>query len=219
MKKIYFTSAFVIAAFAFNAKAQSLAFHKGSFIIGVSEGSTAADYGTNDGMHQAHHYIDGERDPLTLEYGISKHWGVGINIGGDIFKVNPTVFYGIDGLASDTKAITSEFTLDANYHFFVTKRTDLSLVGSFGTSSVSLKGDNLDQSYQYIATGGIVRLGLHAKYYFWKRLGVQAMYSIYSANNNSTKDVKGNTFGNNYSTTLKGRALEFGFVFRFGKIN
>ena len=200
-----------------------MAFHKGSFIIGLSEGSTFSDYGTSDVSTPhpttVHEHIHGVRDPLTLEYGISKHWGIGVNMGNDIFMVNPGTFYGSDVLNTSTKAATSEFTLDASYHFYVTRKADLSLVGSFGSSSVTLKGNSGgDAPYQYIANGGIVRLGLHAKYYFWKRLGVQAMWSLYSQNT-STKDVKGNTFGSNYTTSIKGRAFECGFVFRLGKIN
>ncbi len=113
--------------------------------------------------------------------------------------------------------MTAEFTINTSYHFLSNAKADLSATFSFGTSSVNIKGKYSDQNpYQYIATGGIIRVGAHARYYFYKRLGAIGMLTAYTSGF-STKDVKGNTFGNTISTDVKGYALEFGFCYRIGK--
>lgn len=222
MKKNYqaiCTIIFGILTYSFMNSLQAQAFHKGTFLIGLSEGKTWSGYRTEGPEHQGlDQHLCGERDPITLEYGFSNRWGFGINMGADIFTINPAAFYASDILKTEAQAVTSEFTVDAHYHFFVTDNTDLSVVGSLGGSSITIKGKNNDLAYQYIAGGGIVRLGLHAKYYFWKRLGVQVMASIYSSNN-SPQNVKGNTFGNLTNTSVKGKAIEFGPCFRLGRLN
>jgi hypothetical protein len=58
-----------------------------------------------------------------------------------------------------------------------------------------------------------VRYGTRARYYFYKRLGAIGMISSYAANC-SPKDIKGNTEVKNYSTSIKGIAIEMGLCFR-----
>lgn len=210
------TAAFLIFTFAFIVPAHSQAFRKGSLLIGLTEGSTSSTYsaGSDNSVHPIYcEPIHGVRDPLSLEYGITNHWGIGINAGGDIFNVDPNSFYGTRGLPTNVKAITSEFTLDASYHFFVTQRNDLSLTASIGSSSVSIKGGENDNKYQYLANGSLLRFGIHARHYFCKRVGVIAMLTTYSSAC-SPKFIAGNTFGNNYSTAIKGYAFECGLCFR-----
>ena len=199
-----------------NASGQ--AFKKGSLLISMSEGYTNANYATtntvNDGVAKKN--IDGDRDPLTVEYGLSKHWGVGLNLGGDILHINPSSFYGFSIPGNRAKVITSEITADVHYHFFVTKRVDLSALTSLGLSGVSITGNNGDGAYQYNAGGAIARVGGEARYYACKRFGFLGMLSAYSASY-STKGAKGNAVGNNYSTTISGYAVEFGICFRMLK--
>ena len=201
-----FIAALLICTVALIVPAHAQAFKKGSLLIGLSEGSTHSVYSTgDDNPIQPIHTepIHGVRDPLSLEYGLSNRLGIGITSGNDIFLVNPYKFYGADVSAAQMKANTSEFTIDLSYHFYVSKRNDLSLTTSFGSASVSMKGVTGDSKYQYLANGNILRFGLHARHYFCKRFGVLGMLTAYSSNC-TTKDVQGNTFGNNYSTGIKG---------------
>ena len=199
------------------ARAQS-SFHKGALLISLSEGRTHTHYAThntaiaNDGGN--HTNTDGDRDPLTIEYGLSKNWGIGLNMGTDIIKVNPVDFYNFSTNKSYVNAFMSEFTIDGTYHFFNTRHTDVSAFLSLGAASVTLKGNDGDFAYQYNAGGGIIRFGSKAKYYFKRRFGVMAMISTCSANC-SPKGIKGNTVGNDYSTSINGWALESGPCFRF----
>ncbi len=229
MRKLFLFSTIVFSLAIFNNVglfAQS--FNKGSLLISISEGSSHGSLNThdatiaNDGGN--HGNVGGDRDPISIEYGLSKHWGIGINSGADIYKINPFNFY-----ASTTadikmqtlntirepimKVITTELTADAYYHYFVTKHTDLSLFTSIGPASISVKGTYLDQPYQYTASGAIVRAGAKAKYYITKRFGFMAMLSTFRAGYLS-KNVKDNSMGKNTSTSLYGNALEFGLCYR-----
>ena len=225
MNKLYLVIA--IALLTHSASAQS--FKKGSLLISLSEGTTystfsttgPADNGTsttrtnpsggNDVLHTGN--ITGTRDPITIEYGLTNHWGLGINMGGDIYHADPSKYYGFQTATNDIKVITSELTLDANYHFFVTRHFDLAAFVSLGFSSVSFNGNEGDHSYQYKSGGLLFRTGTKARYYITKRFGVMGMLSTFITQN-GTDGVKGNTVGNNYTTTLKGTAIEFGFVYR-----
>ena len=220
MKKLYKAITCAVLAFfcliiSANTNAQS--FRKGSFLISISEGSTYAAYTTtgsaqnSDVMNTGH--IAGDRDPITVEYGITKKWGIGLNMGGDIYNIDPSRFYNFSTTTNKVKVITSELTLDANYHFFVTRHTDIAACLSFGGSSVSFKGNDGDFHYQYNSGGNIVRIGTKARYYFRKRFGVHAMLSAFTTKN-ATNGIKGNTVANNYTTGLSGYAIEFGLCYR-----
>ena len=220
MKKLYkaitFAALPVFCLFMFaNTSAQS--FRKGSFLISISEGSTFASY-TTSGSAQNIDVINrgniaGDRDPLTIEYGLTKKWGIGLNMGGDLYNIDPSKFYNFSTPTNKVKAIMSELTIDANYHFFVTRHTDLAACLSFGGSSVSFKGNNGDFHYQYNSGGNIVRIGTKARYYFRKRFGVHGMLTAFTTKN-ATNNVKGNTVANNYTTGLSGYAIEFGLCYR-----
>ncbi len=226
MKHAYIIIA--LALIANTAGAQS--FRKGSVLISISEGtsyttfSTSAPFenttgssnnsGSNNGGDVLHTgNITGARDPLTIEYGLTDHWGLGINMGGDIYHAEASKYYGFQCKNNDIKIITSELTLDANYHFFVTRHFDLAAFASLGFSSVSFKGNDGDHAYNYNAGGLLVRTGTKARYYITKRFGVIGMLSTF-ATSNSTEGQKGNTVGNNYTTTIKGSAIEFGLCYR-----
>ena len=195
------------------------AFKKGYLLISVTEGTTHAGYSTNnksntyDGNQNV--VLDGDRDPLTLEYGITNHWGLGLNIGTDIFTINPGM-YGFSSSSGDVKALMTEFTVDANYHYFVTHHTDLSFFASVGTSSVYIKGNEGDGQYEYNASGGIVRVGTKARYYFKNRFGLIGMLSTF-ASSTTPDNKKTNTVGHNYNTLIQGYAVEFGVCYRFFK--
>ena len=205
-----------IALLAQSASAQS--FKKGSLLISLSEGATYSTFsttsdntGNSDVLHTGN--ITGVRDPITIEYGLTNHWGLGINMGGDIYHADPSKYYGFQTTTNDIKVITSELTLDANYHFFVTRHFDLAAFASLGFSSVSFNGNDGDHSYQYKSGGLLLRTGTKCRYYITKRFGVLAMASTF-ATQNATDGVKGNTVGSGYTTTLKGSAIEFGLVYR-----
>ncbi len=203
-----------------NGQVFAQAFKKGSLLISLSEGATFAKYttantNTNDG-EIINHNTNGDRDPLTVEYGLSNHWGIGLNMGGDILHVDPNKFYGIKSDGKKVDVFMSEFTVDANYHYFVTKRTDISAFASAGLSDVSFEGKEGDAPYMYKASGAILRMGTKIKYYVYKRIGVMAMVSTYTANC-STKDVKENTIAAGYDTRIKGFAVEFGICTRLLK--
>ena len=192
-------------------------FTKGSLLISLSEGAAHVKYTTtnlnsgSDVTRQGN--IAGDRDPITIEYGLTKHIGIGLNLGTDIFNVNPSEFYDFKTPSNKVKAFMSEVTVDGNYHFLSANHTDLSAFASVGMSSVSFSGNDGDRSYTYNAGGSIIRIGTKAKYYFRKRFGVHGMLSVYSANC-SPVGVKGNTVGNDFATSITGYAIEFGFCYR-----
>ncbi len=228
MKKSYQIAFLLVSFFFFSTATSTLhaqAFRKGCLLLSISEGSTTAKYSTTNHnaagnteamatqIHMAD--MDGVRDPLFLEFGLSNRWGIGLSSGNDLFTLNPQTYYGFK--RSDGKSITaktSEFTFDINYHFYTRKKVDLSVYTSLGSFGVAFSGKDGETAYNYNSKGGIVRAGIKARYYFWKRLGVMGMISTYSADA-STDGLKGITVGNNTSTSIKGTALEFGLCFRF----
>jgi hypothetical protein len=222
MKKSYKIIAAVFLVL-FNLHVYSQAFRKGSLLVSISEGSTFTNYSTTDIsapkpvlVNQS--YIHGERDPLILEYGISNRWGFGMTMGTDNFKINPADFYGFPVSNNVVKSSSNEFTFDANYHVFVNKRLDLSVFTSLGMFSIAMKGNDNDISYNYNASGNIIRVGTRARYYFWRRLGAFGMLSSYSAScQPKDKDSRTNTVGKNYSTALNGLAIEAGLCYRIIK--
>lgn len=209
--------AFTVLVSAF-ATAQS--FKKGALLLSVSEGSTTANYSTRNlsnsnfsSMYKAE--VDGIRDPLIIEYGLNNKWGIGLSSGADIFKVSPNRYYGFRlPHTNPIEVKTSELTFDVNYHFFVTKKLDVSAFASPGLFSLAFKGQYSDLAYQYEAKGLILRVGSKARYYFYKRLGLFGMASLYSGTASPTSN-KSNTVGQSIATTVSGRALEFGLCFRF----
>jgi len=200
--------------------AYSQAYHKGVFIINLSEGSTGGTYSTySNGEHTnpiGYGHEGGTRDPIALEYGISKHFGIGLSSGTDFYYVNAQKYYGF-GLPTDqVKATTSEFTIDGSYHFIVTPHMDFAAVLSLGGSSVFFSGGSGDQSYKYTSKGGIERLGLHGRFYIGNHFGFLVMASMFSMTN-STNGINNNTVGNGITTKICGSALEFGFCYRIRK--
>ncbi len=191
------------------------AFVKGSLLVSLSEGGTYTNYTTvhtGDGIrHQGNN--NGDRDPLTIEYGITNHFGLGINMGGDILHVNPSAYYGFSTVKNNVQVITSEFTFDIHYHFRTTKRSDISGFASAGPSGVLIQGNDGDSKYKYTAGGSIIRVGAQARHYIWKGLGVHGMVSGYSSSC-TYNNTSGNTVGNGYSTTIRGLAWEIGLCYR-----
>jgi len=104
MKKRFILALGVLVAGCFVSSSasaqQQKAFRKGSLLLSVSEGGTFSHYTTrntnaeSDVLHNER--VDGERDPLTLEYGLTDHWGIGMNLGTDNLYVDPSKFYGYD---------------------------------------------------------------------------------------------------------------------------
>ncbi len=218
MKKTALISTLIVGVSILTVlSAYAQAFRQGSILLGVTEGSTTSAYSTSNDALPAHpsstENINGTRDPFTIEYGLTNRIGMGFTSGSDIYFVNPVAFYGSDISATTIKTVTTEFTLNLSYHFYVSKRNDLSFTGSVGTSSVGINGYTGDLKYQYLANGNILRFGLHARHYFWRRLGVLAMLTTFSSTN-SPEHVSGSTFGNNSSTAIKGTAAEFGLCLR-----
>jgi hypothetical protein len=216
MKKI-FTTSFLLLLLCAQSHAQS--FRKGSLVVSISEGATNGrftnkDMATNQEVRDGN--VGGDRDPLTIEYGVTDKWGIGINSGADIHHMS-SAFYNLPIAAKKMDVLTSELTFDINYHFFVSDRTDLSAFGSAGMSSVFFKniGDG-DRKYEYNASGTIVRVGAKAKYYVFKRFGFLGMVSAYKSN--CTPNVrKTSAEASSISTNIVGTALEFGLCYRFLK--
>jgi len=210
-----FVACFLLAVL-FSCLASAQTFNKGSLLLSVSEGSTYANYVTanngiaNDVVQGGHH---GTRDPFFLEYGLSKHWGIGIDLGTDIYNINSSHYYGLQTATNSVKPFMSEMAVEGNYHFFTTKKADFSAFTSAGLSSVTFKGNNADAPYSYAASGSIIRIGGKARYYVFKRLGIVGMLSAFSSSC-STKGTDGNTLANNYVTSIQGVALEFGLCYR-----
>jgi hypothetical protein len=213
-----------------NISAQS--FKQGSFNISISGGSTTANYATkNKGDVKngsgSKKTMDGIRDPLILEYGLTNHWGIGMSLGNDIFEVDPNTYYGF-GLPSGNKVVvnTSEFNFDLNYHIYTNERFDFSTFTSIGKFTINFTGKETippvsetqmseDFNYNYTAQGHIGRIGTRAKFYVFKRIALMTMLSVYSGNATTAKSCASNTnVGNNYSTRITGYASEIGLSFR-----
>ena len=203
--------------------ATAQAFHKGTYLISLSEGSTKSAIKTrnvNDGRGST--TIAGDRDPLTFEYGVTDKLGIGFNIGGDVFQVNPNSLYGFSTTTGkDITLISSEITIDFNYHFLSTKKADFSVFSSYGIASVSFEGDDAisptdgSAQYKYAATGLIFRTGVKAKYYFYKRLGFMCMVSAYKTSPMKQNEETANSpIFFNTNTRMRGVAIEFGPCFR-----
>lgn len=213
--------AFSFLVFLATAVNAQMAFKKGCLLLSISEGSTTAQYSTNNTSFNClpptkqSSKMDGIRDPLFIEFGLSNRWGIGLSTGNDLFDVDPNKYYGF-GLSENKKVNvkTSEFTFDVNYHLYTRKHIDWSIYTSMGSFGVAFSGKDAETSYNYNAKGGIIRVGSKLRYYFWKRLGALAMVSKYSGTA-SPDGVKGNTVGMNTATTISGYALEFGLCFRF----
>jgi hypothetical protein len=198
--------------------AYAQAFRKGSLVVSLSEGATYSKFKTSNSADPYNDVIttqniNGDRDPLIIEYGITDRWGIGLTSGGDIYRVNPSTLYNFQTTKGDIQAITGEFTVDANYHFYITKRVDLSGFGSVGLSGISIQGNDGDHAYEYKAGGGIIRVGAKAKYYVLKRFGIMGMVSAFSTNL-SPDGAKENTMGQYSYTSIKGFAWELGLCYR-----
>jgi hypothetical protein len=200
---------------------QKSAFHKGALILSVSEGSTTANYSTMNTTSMENPRakfnceMDGIRDPLFIEFGLSNRWGIGLSSGADIFSVSSKDYYGFNTVDNKPLEVTtSEFTFDLNYHLYSSKRVDWSIYTSVGSFSVGFKEKMGENEFNYMAKGGIVRAGTKFRYYFWKRLGVLGMLSTYSGNAGQTENSSSHE-GQSYSTNITGTAMEFGLCFRF----
>ncbi|MBS1635149.1 MAG: hypothetical protein JST26_04440 [Bacteroidetes bacterium] len=208
----------LLAMFLSSHSDAQLAFRRGSLVVGISEGWTQSHYTTRDiSSSQPGKTMEvnmrGCRDPLFFEYGIANRWSIGSSFGNDVFYLNPSKFYGVRSSEDKMKVKTNEVNFEVAYHVLVNKRLDLALFHSFGMNSITIDQTVGDVSYKYTANGTIVRVGARARYYFWKRFGALGMISNYTGTC-SPKDVKGNTFGNNYSTNIRGFAVEMGLCYR-----
>ena len=234
MKKLYYSSAALIIfvlAFNTNVKSQSSnivfaeSFHRGSFLIAISEGHTSSFFTTKNMAPNSENptlvkrsEVNGCRNPLFIEYGVTNHWGLGLSTGTDIFSINPADFYGFH--RSDNQAIkvaTNDFAFSTSYHIFSNKRLDLSIFSDFGVFNVKFKSQESDyKSYQYTSNGNMIRVGSKVRYYFFHHFGAFGMISQY-AGKTSPKGVTDNTVANTYTTSVSGFAVEMGFCYRFFK--
>jgi hypothetical protein len=223
MKKLVYSAvALLFFLSAFTSSAQRQAFHKGAFLLSISEGSTTANYSTSNTTNLSQPRekfsceMDGIRDPLFIEYGLSKRWGIGLSSGADIFSVNSFDYYGFKTPENKPLTVTtSEFTFDLNYHLYISKRFDWSVYSSLGSFSVGFKQQVGETNYDYKAKGGIFRVGTKFRYYFWKRLGFMMMLSSYSGNASPKQGSAIHEGGQTYSTNISGTATEWGLCFRF----
>lgn len=205
-----------------SAHAQN-AFRKGSLLLSISEGITPSTYTTtnvtknNETPYSHYSKMDGVRDPLFIEFGLTNRWGIGLSTGNDLFDIDPNKYYGFH--LSDNREVnvkTSEFTFDVNYHFYTRQRIDWSLYTSVGSFGVAFDAKDGANNYTYNAKGGIIRMGTKLRYYFWGRLGALGMLSTYSGTA-SPENIGSNNIASakNTETSISGYALEFGLCFRF----
>ena len=188
-------------------------FNKGSLLVSASEGTTYTHYSTADNASSPglsdNYNLCGDRDPLIVEYGISKKWGIGLLMGGDVFHINPSSYYGVN--STDNKVTTSELTVNGNYHFYNTKKWDLAAGLGIGAACVHFNatyGDAVNATYN--AGGNIIRLSGQARYYVFKRIGLLGILSTYA----ESCTVPNNNFDAHSRTTITGVAYEFGFCYR-----
>lgn len=200
-----------------NVNAQS--FNRGSLLVSLSEGATFTHYTltdntTNPGLVKEYN-LNGDRDPLIVEYGISSKWGIGILLGGDVFHIAPSTYYNVN--SNDKKVITSELTIEGNYHFYNTKKWDFAACLGLGVSGVSFYGSLGDgTSTKYSAGGQIIRLSGKARYYITRRFGILGILSTY-AESCTPCPVTCNTFDKHTKTNITGLAYEFGLCYRILK--
>lgn len=226
MKKIY--SLLLLSIFIFTAtQVSAQAFRKGAFLISLSEGGVTAQFSTKnnsviandlntEGTSTNMEYLNGIRDPLFIEYGLSNRIGVGLSVGGDIWKVNPRNFYGINAPNKQVNILTTEFTFDVTYHMLVSQRFDWTLYTSVGSFGVEFNEEFNGEEQHYLAEGGIFRLGTSLRYYVFKRWAIMGMVSHYDSKATPNK-TEFNNLQHNYTTSIKGWAYEFGLSFRIGK--
>jgi hypothetical protein len=212
---IYAALSFALLTSGINATAQ--AFRQGSLLISITEGSTHSQFSTLDHSTPGHtdvksDYINGDRDPIIVEYGLSSRWGIGLNMGGDVFHVSPSTYYAVH--TNDNKLITSEFSVEGNYHFFVSQQWDIAACGSLGLASVYFKGTDGDGAIRtYNAGGGIVRASVKSRFYFWRRLGAVGILSAYTSSCRPDPD-HGSNVAVQTTTHISGWAFETGLCYR-----
>ncbi len=221
MKKIYSVLAVLSVLFA-NTQADAQAFRKGSLVLTFSEGATITNYTTTNIRESKDVYntvhAQGNRDPLALEYGISDRWGVGLSMGSDIYKVDPDHMYNYVWAAGKINSVMGEISAEVNYHCFVTKRVDIAAYSALGLAGVNFTVKDDGKEYNYNCGGTIVRLGVKAKYYVFKRVGFLGMVSAFSTHCTTTGDQPGYTGESHpYATSIKGVAAELGLCYRILK--
>jgi hypothetical protein len=216
-----------------NAQEGPKAFHKYCVVASVTGGPSKVLYTTKDGNGKTinSEIVNGYIDPVITEYGLTNRIGLGFTAGGDNFRVDANKFYGQNIPESACENLmpvyTKYRTIDISYHYFTTKRLDLSVFGSAGTFKLSgmayttISEYSTEASvYNYNSRGGIVRTGARARWYYSKRWGAMAMlygYKSYAKEPhkiNFISDAKG-TGG--ISTSLTGIGFEIGICVRFGK--
>lgn len=200
--------------FSFSA-AFAQAFRKGSLLVSISGGDTYANFSTcnrgNGEVKGDNQNMDGIRDPLIIEYGITDQIGIGFSSGVDYYKVDPVAFYGFQSAHEKVRIATKEITGDVNYHFFTSNVIDLSCYGSLGLFNTSFEdktmGNNKNKS-----TGGIARAGTRARVYVYKGLAVMFMFSTFTSSATAKYSTE-TTAGKAYNTNIKGYATEFGLSY------
>lgn len=223
MKKILLLTLILITAII-NAQT----FKKGAFTISISEGVVMANYTTKnlssiandiniENPSQTTTYLEGIRDPLIFEYGITNRIGLGIAFGGDLWKMDGS-YYGINDADQGLNITTYEITFDINYHTLISRRVDWAIHTSVGVLSVGFNEKFNDKEYNYFADGHILRYGTSLRYYIWKRFAVMGMISHYQSKS-SPKNNEKNNLKDDYSTNINGWAFEGGFSFRIGRFD
>jgi hypothetical protein len=220
--------------------AQPLAFYKRALVTSVSRGPSRALYTTKTAEGKTVHseIIRGNIDPLIMEYGLTDKIGIGFSRGGEIYGVNSREFYKTkapDDLNCYMMASTKYLTVDLSYHFYVSKRIDLSVFGAAGYYSVSgtssfssgpeLKENGTYQAsavqyFYYKGSGLVSRGGVRARLYYSKRFGLMAMAYAFDGGVKGKKmnnEISDEVSGSAYSTFLRGAGLEFGLCMRLFK--
>lgn len=232
--RILSISLVLILTLATTAQEGPKSFHKYCLITSITAGPGKALYTTRDRNDKIinSEILDSNIDPLVMEFGLTDKIGIGFSRGGENFNVDANKFYkqnlNSDNYGNMMWTSTKYLTLDAAYHFFTSKRLDLSFFTGIGYYKLSgnvyiPNAETINYFaplYSYNASGGVIRSGTRARWYFSKRWGVMGMMFGYAGKvkepykKNSISDANGS---GGISTTLIGIGHEVGICFRIGK--
>lgn len=232
-KHIICISASLVCVTIAQAKTIKKTFHKHVVLVSLTEGNTHGNYvtaSTTDGHVISHTNMVGARDPLFVEYGLGKRLGLGLCMGGDIFKVTGQNYSGTTSLSPSSydvignrpnmtvgmlKSTMSEVSLDLDYHYLIRRKWDLAAFVAYGSSNFTVQNTLAggDGTMKYVAEGAILRFGSKARFYFGRHFGLVWMLSAFTTG--CKPDAIHSNFGQIVQTGFGGYTSEFGLNFRF----
>lgn len=221
MKK---TILFVLTVFCFqlvNIKAQ--AHQKGTWNIdlgigfGIYKTKTTYEFQI---LEKEYRYVEEDGAvstmiPLSVEYGISNKFGLGLELGFNNYAVDDSTKDNNGNMVLNvTESVKSkDFALFVNYHLLNSDKNDLFIGLSLGVSSINWTFDNTN--YEYSGRGNLFKFYIKDRIFFSENIGIlfNLGYTSYvyndmesSDNNAILDDLKWDLSGVNLGTGL---ALKF----------